>query len=117
MSDRPAILLVGTANEFTARKILGTDQKLGTNFNDINVTRQEGLRLVVWDKLDDSPVTRNAWFLLPDPAKHKMFKFEPDTLDHKMWDEQARDVTIHRAKYMLAFDFWDYRNIVASYAP
>lgn len=117
MRSRPAVLLIGPALEFTARTILGTEKAVGSANNDINVVAQEGLQIVVWPALDDNAVTRNAWFLLTDKASRKLFKFEPDGLDHKVWDEHKRDVTIHRAKYMLTYDFWDWRNVVASYPP
>ena len=117
MNVRPKVLLIAPAMEFEARRLLGTTQAVGSNFNDINVVSQEGLQIVIWNALDDNAITRNAWFLLGANDAHKLFKFEPDTLDHKMWDESKRDVTIHRAKYMLTYDFWDFRSVVASYPP
>lgn len=116
MSARPKFLVVGSANEFIARQILGTAQVLGSNNNDVNIVAQEGLQLIVWPALDESTVTRNAWFLLPENGAHKLFLFENMPLDHQMWDEAKRDVSVHRARYMLTFDFWDWRNLVASYA-
>lgn len=117
MRTRTRYLVVGPQNEFEARRILGTPNALGSNNNDINVVAQENLQLIVWDALDDNAITRDAWFLMGEKTAHKLFKFEPDGLDHKMWDEHKRDVTVHRAKYMLTYDFWDWRNVVASYPP
>lgn len=114
---RPKYLVIAPALEWEARRLLGTTQAIGSNNNDINVISQEGLEIVIWNVLDDNPITRNAWFLVGDLSAHKLFKFEPDTLDHKMWDENKRDVTIHRAKYMLTYDFWDWRGVVGSYPP
>lgn len=117
ITNRVKYLVVGPALEFLARRILGTPNALGSNNNDLNVVAQEGLQLIVWNALDDNALTRNAWFLLSEKSAHKLFKFEPDGLDHKMWDEHKRDVTIHRAKYMLTYDFWDWRGTIASYPP
>ena len=117
ITNRIKYLVVGPKNEFVARRILGTPRAVGSPNNDINVVAQEGLQLIVWNALDDNPATRDAWFLLSDKTAHKLFMFEPDGLDHKMWDEHKRDVTIHRAKYMLTYDFWDWRGVIASYPP
>lgn len=115
--NQAKVLVIGPALEFTARRILGTEKAVGSNNNDINVVSQEGLRVIVWNALDDNALTRNAWFVMSEPSATKLFKFEPDGLDHKMWDEHKRDVSIHRAKYMLTYDFWDWRMVVASYPP
>lgn len=117
MSDRPAILLVGSANEFVAQTLLGTDKAVGSNNNDINTNAKQGLRYVVWPLLDDSATTKNAWFLLTEAQAHKLFRFEPIPLDHQMWEEPSRDAIVHRSRYMLTYDFWDWRNLVASYQP
>lgn len=116
MNSRPKYLLVGPANEFNARVILNTQNALGSNNNDINVLTQEGLEVIVWPLLDDNAVTRNAWFLLPEKAAHRLFKWTQVPLDHVMWDEPKRDVVVHRSRYQLAYDFWDWRNVYANYA-
>lgn len=115
MSVRPKYLVVAPSLEFTARTLLNTQQAVGSNNNDINIVAQEGLQLIVWPALAESPVTQNAWFLLPEKSEHELFKWVQVPLDHVMWDEPKRDVVVHRSRYQLTYDFWDWRNVYANY--
>jgi len=115
ITTRPKYLVVAPALEFTARTLLGTAQVLGSNNNDINVLTQEGLQIIVWPALAESAVTQNAWFLLPEKGQHELFKWTQVPLDHVMWDEPKRDVVIHRSRYQLTYDFWDWRNVYANF--
>lgn len=115
MTNRPKYLVVAPSLEFTARTLLGTAQAPGTANNDINIVSQEGLQLIIWPALSESTVTQNAWFLLPEKGQHELFKWTQVPLDHVMWDEPKRDVVIHRSRYQLTYDFWDWRNVYANY--
>lgn len=110
---RPKFLVVGTKNEWIGRLLLSNEKVLGSNNNDANLLRQEGLELIVWDKLD--LLAPDAWFLLPDKGAHRLIKFEPVPMDTKFWDDHARDVTVQRTRMFLTYDFWSDANVVANF--
>lgn len=115
ITTRPKYLVVAPALEFTARTLLNTQRVTGSSNNDINILNQEGLQIIVWPALSESTITQNAWFLLPEKGQHELFKWTQVPLDHVMWDEPKRDVVIHRSRYQLTYDFWDWRNVYANY--
>lgn len=116
---RPKYLVVGTANEFTGRALLGNTNQTtlgaGDNWNNKNLLAEEGLTLVVWDKLD--ALAPNAWFLLPDKAAHRLFKFEPLPPTNDLWDETNRQVTVHGTTMFLTYDFWTEAGVLGNFQP
>lgn len=60
---RPNLLIVPPGLEYTARVILGTDKKTGSEHNDINpiATQSSGVQLIVWRALDDAASASSWW--------------------------------------------------------
>lgn len=90
LAIKPKLLVVPSELKWTARELLGSDQKPYTANNEINALMDEGLTYSVWNYLTDS----DAWFLLADKSEHnlkffwrKQFVSEDeddfDTGDHK----------------------------------
>ncbi len=119
IQTRPKYLVVGTNNEFTGRAILGNTNQptlaATDNWNNKNLLAEEGLQLVVWDKLD--ALLPNGWFLLPDKAYHRLFKYEPLPPTNDLWDEPDRQVTVHGTTMFLTYDFWSEAGVLGNFQP
>lgn len=58
----PKKIVVGRSNNFTVKKILGTQYKVGSNDNDINIVASMNLEPIVTNYIFD----QDAWFLIND---------------------------------------------------
>lgn len=93
---QPDTLIVPSALEFTARRILETTGQLGGNNNDINVVKG-ALNLVVWPFLTSS----TAWFVADSKAHELNFFWRKNQgVRGPIWNEENES-----AKWLLSIRF------------
>lgn len=107
---RPQTLLIHPTNRMLAQRLLESEKRPGTNNNDVNVLRGEGITPLSDPWLTDT----DAWFLL-GPTNELGVKFYwremPDT---KTWDDDNADGTFHKIRQRHSTGFDDWQNTYGS---
>ncbi|WP_313798803.1 Mu-like prophage major head subunit gpT family protein [Cytobacillus sp.] len=105
---QPKYLIVPRAKEFVAREIVGSNQKTGTDFNDIN-TLKGALEVVVYDYLTND----DAWFVM-DPAVAQLnffWRVKPEFKHEEDFDTLEAK---YRGYMRYSYGVSDFRGIVGS---
>lgn len=92
IAAKPKKLIIAPANQFEAKRILGTDGRVGTDLNDLNAIKTMGIipEVVVNHYLTD----QDAWFIVTDtPDGLKYFERRGDQF------EMDNDFDTENAKY------------------
>lgn len=110
---QPKKLIVPPALEFTAKELVNSAQKSGTNLNDIN-TIKGALEVVVYDYIGAaSGGSDTAWFV-QDPNMHELNFFWRIKPEFK-WDEDFDTFVAKYRGYMrFSYGVSDWRGIVGS---
>jgi len=111
IAAKPRKLVIPAALQFEAKRILGTDGRVGTELNDLNAIKTMGIipEVVVNHYLTDN----NAWFILTDVKNGlKYFERRGDNFDmDNDWDtENAK----YKATARYSFGWTDPRCIYGS---
>ena len=88
------------------KTILGTEKVTGSNFNDINVTREYKLELCAVPWLDASSSTQ--WGTVTD-AEDGLKCLEKGKIVKSTWTDNDRDVLNYKVKYRVAIGWSDWR--------
>lgn len=105
---QPKYLIVPRAQEFVAREIVGSNQKSGTDFNDIN-TVKGALEVVVYDYLTSD----TAWYIMdPNIAQLNFFwRIKPEFKHEENFDTLEAK---YRGYMRYSYGVSDFRGIVGS---
>jgi len=111
IAAKPRKLVIPAALQFEAKRILGTDGRVGTELNDLNAIKTMGIipEVAVNHYLTDN----NAWFILTDVKNGlKYFERRGDNFDmDNDWDtENAK----YKATARYSFGWTDPRSIYGS---
>lgn len=109
----PTKLIVPPALEFTAKELVNSAQKAGTDLNDIN-TVKGSLEVVVYDFIGDAAGgSDTAWFV-QDPNMHELNFFWRVKPEFK-WDEDFDTFVAKYRGYMrFSYGVSDWRGVVGS---
>ena len=104
----PKVLVIPTALEWTAKRLLLSELRPGTANNDINALKDEGLQYIVCPYLTSS----TAWFLLSD--EHDLRHIWRRNIGFSSWDDEATKSALFSVDFRVADEFWDWRGAYAS---
>lgn len=110
---RAALLIVHPLNRLFAKRLLLSELFPGTNNNDVNPLKDEGIRVLSDPWLTD----QDAWFLMGaadmrgDSGPRFYEREQPDT---STWDENNGDATFHKIRQRHSDGFSDWRNTYGS---
>lgn len=107
---RPTVLLISPENRMNAKKLLDSPLTPGSNNNDINTLRDEGITPVVSHYLTD----KDAWFLLAPPSELDVNFYWREMPDTKTWDDDDADATFHKIRQRHSVGFGDWRGTYGS---
>lgn len=110
----PKNLVVPTALQFVARRIMGSPYKTSTANNDINVTYQQGYikDLVVWRRLTSA----TTWFLTTD-AEDGLLVVDRGGIMTKTYNEPGTEDVICYSRKRAAYLVGDHRCVLGSVGP
>jgi hypothetical protein len=109
VSVQPKRLVVGTDNQWIARRLFGTDQTIGSNNNDINALKAGGFLKggFVVNRFLTNP---KSWFLLTDVPDALRY-FQRDPFEPDMYVDFDTNNLKTKATERYSFGFSDHRGI------
>lgn len=107
---QPSILLVSPENRLLAKRLLESPLVPGSNNNDINTLKDEGLTVVVSHYLVD----KDAWYVLAPPSELDINFYWREMPDTKTWDDDDADATFHKIRQRHSTGFGDWRGTYGS---
>lgn len=107
---RATTLLISEENRLNAKRILQSELAPGSNNNDINTLRGEGINVVVSHYLTDT----DAWFLLAPTEQLDVVFYWREMPDTKTWDDDNADATYHKIRQRHSVGFGDWRGVYGS---
>ena len=103
ISMAPKVLVIPTALEWTAKRLLLSPLRPGTADNDYNVFKDENLRYMVVPYLTST----TAWFLLAEG--HDLRHIWRRNVGMRSYDDEATKSGVFIIDFRVAEEFWDWR--------
>lgn len=103
-------LLIHPENKGLAKRLLYSEGIPGSNNNDINYLRGEGLT----DMADPWLTDHDAWFLIGDPSRIGVKFYWREMPDTVTWDDTNADATFHKIRQRHSNGFDDWREVYGS---